>query len=172
MINAIANQPSPQNVLINKLKNFKIADPQFVLSVDPASSPEEMENLIWQGIGGHEILSLARRDLVDGKNINYELISGLIQLSQEYSPKTIMSIENSSPLYFNAFGIRFDLYLPSPQNLEGLGIIPPLKNPISIDDKNNITIYVLNVKDSYEVEVQSLTAEEVLRDTIYGEGNL
>ena len=168
MVGAVANQPQPQNGSANKLKNFKIADPQFVISTDPTKTVEDMENLIWQGIGGHEIISLARRDLVDGKNINYGLISGLQKLFEEYNSKTIIAIENSSPLYFGKFGIRFELYLPSTQILQTVQL--GLNNPVQVDQNNNITIYVVNIKDSYDVEVQSLSAEEILRDTIYEEG--
>jgi hypothetical protein len=168
MVNAVANQPEPNNSLVTKLENFKIADPQYVLSTD-LTNPEDLENSILQNIGGHEIISLARRDLIDGKNINYSLVSGLKKLFQEYNPKTIISIQNGTPLYFNAFGIKFDLHLPSPQILNR--IVPGLNNPVYLDENNNIIIYVTNIKDSYDVEVQSLNAKEVLRDTIYGEGN-
>jgi hypothetical protein len=170
MVNAVASQPSPENAPASKLKDFKVADPQFILSADPTTSVEEMENVIWQGIGGHEILSLARRDLIDGKNINYNLISGLKQLFEEYNPKTILAIENSAPLYFNAFGIKFELYLPSLKILNRVD--PDLKNPVTIDKNNEVSIYFMNIKDSYDVEIQSLSAQEVLRDTIYGEGIL
>jgi hypothetical protein len=168
LVNAVANQPAPPTPPSGGQKNFKVADPQFVLSADPTASTEEMENAIWQAIGGHEIISLARRDLIDGKNINYSLISELQKLFAEYNPKTIISIENATPLYFNNFGIRFEQYVPSQRLLSET--VEGLKNPISIDDKNNITIYVSNIKDSYDVEIQSITAQEVLRDTIYGEG--
>jgi hypothetical protein len=166
MVDAVANQPSPNNA-VNRLDRFKIADPQFILSADPAATVEEMQNVLWQGIGGHEIISLARRDLVDGKNISYELISGLQKLFAEYNPKTIISIENASPLYFQNFGIRFESYLPSQQALSSIG--DGLENPVEIDENNNIIIYVSNIKDSYDVEIQSIGAEELLRDTIYGE---
>lgn len=164
MVDAVANQPEP--VSNNIIDSLKIADPQFILSTDPAATIEEMQNVLWQSIGGHEIISLARRDLVDGKNINYQLISDLQKLFAEYNPKTIASIENSTPLYFNKFGIKFEKYLPSEYDLAAID--PNLKNPVSIDVNNNITIYVSNIKDSYDIEVQSITSEEVFRDTIYG----
>lgn len=167
MVDAVANQPEPESKSI-RFSDIKVADPQYILSIDPAATIEEMQNTLWQNIGGHEIISLARRDLVDGKNINYNLISDLSKLFAEYNPKTILSIENSSPLYFNAFGIKFEKYLPSIDDLHKID--PALDNPISVDGYNNITIYVSNIKDSHEVEVQSLTAAELLRDTIYLEG--
>lgn len=167
MVDAVANQPDPAFRPPSKLSSFKISEPQYVQSVDPSSNPEEMESLNFQGIGGHEIISLARRDLIDGTNINYQIISNLKRLYAEYNPKTIVSIENSSPLYFNSFGIKFENYLPSEISLKKID--PTYINPVTIDANNNINIYVSNIKDSYEVEVQALAAEEWLRDTIYEE---
>jgi hypothetical protein len=168
LVEPVANQPSPNTQNRQRLDAFKIADPQYILSTDPAATIEEMQNTLWQGIGGHEIISLARRDLVDGKNISYGLISDLQQLFVEYNPKTIASIENASPLYFNSFGIIFDNYLPSEADL--VQIDPFLENPVTLGANNTITIYVSNIEDSHEVEVESLTSEKIFRDTIYEEG--
>jgi hypothetical protein len=168
LVEPVANQPSPNADGRRRIDAFKIADPQYILSTDPAATIEEMQNTLWQGIGGHEIISLARRDLVDGKNISYGLISDLQQLFAEYNPKTIASIENASPLYFNSFGITFDSYLPSEADLAQID--PLLQNPVTIGASNNITIYVSNIEDSYEIEVESLTSEKIFRDTIYEEG--
>ena len=168
MVESVANQPSPNTENRQRMDAFKIADPQYILSTDPAATIEEMQNTLWQGIGGHEIISLARRDLVDGKNISYGLISDLQQLFIEYNPKTIASIENASPLYFNSFGITFDSYLPSEADLAQIDQF--LKNPVTLGVNNTITIYVSNIEDSYEIEVESLTSEKIFRDTIYEEG--
>lgn len=167
MVDAVANQPAPEFRPASKLESFKVADPQYILSIDPATTIEEMENVLFQNVGGHEIISLARRDLVDGKNINYNIIADLPKLFAEYNSKTIASIENISPLYFNKFGIKFENYLPSDLALSRIST--GLQNPVTIDPvTNNITIYVANMRDSYEVEVQAITSEELFRDTIYG----
>jgi len=165
MVDAVANQPNSLNENTFKLDRFKIADPQHIVSTDPAANVEEMQNTLWQNIGGHEIISLARRDLVSGKRISYQIIADLQKLDSEYNPRSIISIENSSPFYFNNFGIKFEKYLPSEDALQTVD--PNLSNPITINANNDITIYVSNIKDSYEVEVQSIASEELLRDTIY-----
>jgi len=165
MVDAVANQPNSLNENTFKLDRFKIADPQYIVSTDPAANVEEMQNTLWQNIGGHEIISLARRDLVSGKRISYQIIADLQKLDSEYNPRSIISIENSSPFYFNNFGIKFEKYLPSEDALQTVD--PNLSNPITINANNDITIYVSNIKDSYEVEVQSIASEELLRDTIY-----
>lgn len=165
MVDAVANQPSPIYQSVNKLSRFKVADPQYVVSKDPATSTSEMEEALLQDIGGHEILSVMRRNVVDGTNIDYQIVSGLDKLAEEYNSKTIMSIEDSSYRYFNLFGIRFENYVPSQSALSLINT--QLVNPVAIDANNSLTIYVSNIEDFYEVEVQSITSGELLRDTIY-----
>ena len=90
MVDAVANQPDPSIRPVSKLEKFKIADPQYILSVDPTATVEEMTNTLWQNIGGHEIISIVRRDLVDGSNTNYGRISELQKLFIEFNPQTIV----------------------------------------------------------------------------------
>lgn len=165
MVEPVANQPTPNAGNRKRIDAFKIADPQYIISTDPAATIEEMQNTLWQGIGGHEIISLARRDLVDGKNISYGLISDLKELFIEYNPKTIASIENASPLYFNSFGIIFNNHLPSEFDLARIN--PTLQNPVTVEENNIITIYVSNIEDSHEVEVESITSEKIFTDTVF-----
>jgi hypothetical protein len=164
-VEAVPNQPLPEYGRISKFSQFKIADPQYIISQDPASTIEDMEYALLQNIGGHEIISIVRRDLVDGKNTNYTLISNLQKLFNEYNPKTIISMEDSSNIYFKSFGILFEKYVPSQNALSKIS--SGLINPINVDADNNIIIYVSNIEDSYEVEVQSISSQESFRDTIY-----
>lgn len=145
----------------------KNADPQFFVVADPASTVEDMENAIWQNIGGHEIISLARRDLVDGINLDYTLINNLKELQQEYNPKTIFAIEDVATTTFKRFGLSFANFLPTVEELEA--IQEGLSSPVVLDDSGNIVIYVKNIRDDQEVEAQIISSEELLRDTIYGE---
>lgn len=171
MVNAIANLPEKDNSA-KPFNRFKIADPQYVLSVDPAATIEEMENALWQQIGGHEIISLIRRDLIDGTNPNYTIISDLERLYREYNPKTIIPIENTSSYIFNSFGIPFAKYLPSADSLASLETSPA--NPVDIEQEQegfSVFVYVADVPDTFEVEVQSIAAQEIFHDTIYEGGS-
>lgn len=165
MVNSVANQPDPQLRPVSKVSSFKIADPQYIISSDPASTVEDMQNTLWQSIGGHEILSVVRRDLVDGSNTDYQLIFDLPELFAQYNPKTIMALQDNSDLYFGEFGIKFEKYVPSQNSLDG--VLSGLESPVILDENNNIVIYISNISDNYSVEVQAITSQEVLRDTIY-----
>jgi hypothetical protein len=166
MVNPIANQPIPQRDYSTKNDNSVLpSEPQFFLGVDPTSRIEDMENAIWQNIGGHEIISLVRRDLVDGINTNYSLVSNLRKLREEYNPQTIFSIENVASNFFEKFGIRLETHVPSVRSLSN--IKKGLTSPVTLENDGSIAIYVANPLEDQEVEVQVITSRNVFRDTIY-----
>lgn len=166
MISSSARQPMPEDSYSPKRDESVLSsEPQFFVGVDPTATVEEMENAIWQNIGGHEIISLVRRDLVDGTNLDYSLIGNLRKLFQEYNPLTIFSIENSSAIIFQRFGIKLEKYIPSATALARISA--DLTIPVARDENGKVVIYVSNIRDDQEVEVQILGSQRVLRDTIY-----
>jgi hypothetical protein len=166
MVNSVANQPNPDRSYSTKRDDSVLSsEPQFFVGVDPAATIEEMENAIWQNIGGHEIISLVRRDLVEGINLDYSLVSNLSKFFQEYNPKTIFSIENVSANFFERFGIKLERYVPS---VRSLGLIREgLTSPVTLDERGRVVVYLSNIEDNKEVEVQILNSGNLLRDTIY-----
>ena len=168
MSGSVANQPDPGiRYYAKRDDSVKSADPQFFVGVDPAATIEEMENAIWQNIGGHEIISLVRRDLVDGINLDYTLINNLRKLYEEYNPQNIISIEDSSRRFFDSFGIKLENHVPSDDSLSKID--ENLIVPVGLSDDLRIIVYVKDIRDNQEVEVQSLVSEALFRDTIYGE---
>lgn len=168
MVSSSANQPAPdRSYSAKKDESVLPSDPQFFVGLDPSATVEEMENAIWQNIGGHEIISLVRRDLVDGVNIDYSLINNLRQLFQEYNPRTIFSIQNSSAAFFERFGIKLERHVPSVRSLQG--IRPDLSIPVDFNQSEGISIFVRDVSENQEIEVEMITSEKISRDTIYGE---
>lgn len=168
MVSSTPNQPESVNPYFSqKDSSVKTGDPQFFVLSDSSRTVEDLESAIWQNIGGHEIISLARRDIVDGKSLNYNLINNLRDLQEEYNPKTVFPIEDILVKYFERFGLRFEDFLPSSEDLNAIS--EGLELPIQLEEDGNLVIYVKNVKDNQEVEVQVIGSSELLRDTIYKE---
>lgn len=166
MLSSKPNQPEIINPYSSQTdSSVKTGDPQFFVLTDPLATTQDMENAIWQNIGGHEIISLARRDLVDGKNLNYSLINNLASLQEEYNPKTIFPIEDIITKYFERFGLSLEKFLPSQRDLNN--IEAGLASPVILDENKNVVVYVRNIKDNQEVEIQIIQSQELLRDTIY-----
>lgn len=164
MVNATPNQPEVINPYFSQRdSSVKTGDPQFFVLPEPTITANDLENAIWQNIGGHEIISLARRDLVDGKSLNYNLINNLRELQAEYNPQTIFPIEDIISKYFDKFGLRFENFLPSTQDLANNGVA----SPVVLESDGDLIIFIKNIKDNQEVEIQVIGSGELLRDTIY-----
>lgn len=163
---SVARQPKTTDSYSTKRDSSVLSgEPQFFVGLDPAVTVEEMENAIWQNIGGHELISLVRRDLIDGINLDYSLVSNLKKLFQEYNPQTIFSIENVSANFFARFGIKLEKHIPSTEELALID--EEITQPVVLDQNGSIVIYLSNLSDDKEVEVQILNSSDILRDTIY-----
>lgn len=80
---------TPRNYTVQYKEDSLSADPDLMLKQVNQFPVELMEQLILQGIGGAELISIVRQDEVDGQKTIYQPISNLEQLKQEYNPQTI-----------------------------------------------------------------------------------
>lgn len=141
--------------------SVKPATPDIMIGRDELVPIEIMTNLIFEDIGGQEIINIARADLVNGQNIVYQPIKNLSEINSQYNTKNIISLENTSETIFNNFPIRLDTHIPIVGN--GLNGIP-----VYIDSGNgNLIVEVVNMKAGEQVEVEILTTGALLDDTIY-----
>lgn len=67
-------------------KGTKSATPDLILFDDTTLPIDIMTDLLFENIGGQEIINISRNDIINGQNIRYQLISNSTLLSQEYSP--------------------------------------------------------------------------------------
>ena len=107
-----------------------------------------MVDLIFEDVGGQELLSLVRHDTVNGDNISNQLIKNLTFLNQEYSAKKIISLQNTSDKYFSNFSIKLESKIP----FEGNG-----SNGSNIyvnEDTQDIYIELVNLEIDEMIEVQ------------------
>jgi hypothetical protein len=123
---------------------------------------EIMTNLIFEDIGGQEIINISRADLVNGQKVVYQPIKNLSDIDSQYNSKNIMSLENTSETVFNNFPIRLDTHVAD------YAITDSPNVPVYIDSTTgNLIIEVINMGTGEQVEVEILNAGLLLDDTIY-----
>ena len=88
-----------------------------VLFEDSGMSIEIMTDLIFEDIGGHELLSISRNDIINGQQVSYSPIKNLGLIQQRYNPNNILKLQSTSDTYFANFAIKFEEKVP----LEGNG---------------------------------------------------
>ena len=134
--------PPPTTVKI------KSATPENILWDESLMPVEILTDLIFEDIGGQELLSVTRHDTVNGENVSNQLIKNLTFLNQEYSSKKIIGLQNTSDKYFSNFSIRLESKIP----FEGNG---PAGNNIYIDsDTQDLIIELINLEVDERLEIQ------------------
>jgi hypothetical protein len=155
---SVASPPKPESEV-----SIKIATPDIILFDDQAIEPEIMTDLIFENIGGQEIISISRNDLVNGQDVIYSPIKNLSKINFEFNSRNILSTENTSEEYFENFPIKLEQKLPDFGTGPNGEII--YFDPITED----LIINLINIENDEQVEVEILSSGTILNDTIYGE---
>jgi hypothetical protein len=90
----------------------KTAPIDTILFNDESVPVEIMADLIFENIGGQELINIARNDTVNGQNILYQPIKNLTAIQQQYNPNNIVSLQATSDKYFQNFSIKFEEKVP------------------------------------------------------------
>lgn len=173
MANARANQPKRLVNPGSAVTSVKIPE---LYNIDLSSEvvPESLlEFLMFEQIGGQELISISRSDVLNGQNVSYSVISNLADISSQYSSENILSLPGTLPDLFKVFGLVLENYTPilefSQLDLESKLTNESPNSYVDIDDssntKNNLVIEFKNMQANYEVEVQIMDSG-LVEDTV------
>jgi hypothetical protein len=150
MVNAVPNIP---RVFLSSLKKDTKTATKDIIQVNEEAVPiEEMEALLFENLGGQEIINISRHDLINGRNLSYNPISNISSISRQYNSSNIISIHDTSPNIFNSFSIKLDRHLPEASAIYVDGVTGDL----------TIDVIDLLVGDQIEVQVLRSGQEEDL----------
>ena len=117
---------------------------------------EIMTDLIFENIGGQELINIVRNDIINGQKISYSPIKNLTSIQQQYNPNNIVSLQATSNKYFANFSIKFDEKVPS------VGNGPNGKNVYIEEETGDLIIETINTNTDEQVDIQI-----VISGTIY-----
>jgi len=126
----------------------KTAPIDTVLFNDDSMSIEIMTDLIFEDIGGHELINIARNDIVNGQRVSYTPIKNLGLIQQRYNPSNILSLQLTSEKYFNNFSIKLEEKVPK----EGNGTDG--SNIYFDENTGDLIIETVNMNTDEQLEVQ------------------
>jgi len=144
-------------------KQVKTATKDIILFDDGVVPISIMADLIFEDIGGEELISIARRDTVNGQPISYQPIRNLSSIEQQYNPNNIVSLQSTSDKYFANFSIKLDDKIP----LDGTG---PNGDYVYIDQlTGSLVIEAVNLEPDQQIEIQIATSGTIY-ETDFNEG--
>ena len=130
---------------------------------DEESVPiEVMTDIIFENIGGHELINIARNDIVNGQQVIYQPIKNLSSIQQQYNPNNILSLQSTSDKYFANFSIKLENKIPSP----GTG---PNGSYVYLDeDTGNLVIEAVNLELDEQIQAE-ITVSGTIYEAEFGE---
>lgn len=144
-----------QLFLHSSISQIKTATPDIVLFDDSTVPIEIMSDLIFENIGGQELINIARTDTINGQKILYQPIKNINSINQEYGPNNIIGLQKTSDKFFAGFAIKLESKIP---NVSGSAD----GNPVYINSDGNLVIETINLNNDEQVEI-----EIALSGTIY-----
>lgn len=140
------------------VKLIKIPENNILQTTKPVASDSALEQLYFDSIGTTEIINIARHDDIQ---TDYSSIVDASDINYQYSPNRLIAMQKTSSQYFSQFGISLDSYVP----IVGTG---PSGEIIYIEDTTgNLVINTVGMPSKYRVEVQVMTFNDLINDTIY-----
>jgi hypothetical protein len=141
--------------------DIKIAAPDIILFDDETVPVEIMTDLIFENIGGQELINIVRSDTINGQNVIYQPIKNLTNLYLQYNPQNILGLQDTDSNYFKKFPINFATRIPE----YGTG---PDGSIVYIEEETgNLIVNVINLARDEQVEISIISDGIVLDDTIY-----
>lgn len=155
-VNPVPNYPSQRPP--TPKTDFKPATPDLI-EFDESQVPIDfMTDVIFEQIGGQEILSISRSDLINGQSILYNPIRNASQLNIKYGPSTIIPMPDTIEFYFNGKAIKLS------------DKIPITGESVYLDEsRGDIVIEVNNLTQSERVEIEILFAPNPVDGIIWSE---
>jgi hypothetical protein len=130
----------------------KSAPIDTVVFIDEAFSAEFITDLLFEDIGGQELLSIARNDTVNGQDVAYQPIKNLSILRDTYNVNSLLRLQETSDRFFANFIIDLREKIPQVGNGEnGANYYLDLTTGDGV-------IELINMRDDEEVEIQIANA--------------
>lgn len=140
----------------------KTAPIDTVLFDDESTPIEVMTDIIFENIGGHELINIARNDIVNGQQVSYQPIKNLSSIQQQYNPNNILSLQSTSDKYFANFSIKLENKIPEP----GTG---PNGAYVYLDeDTGNMVVEAINLEPDEQIQVE-ITTSGTIYEAEFGE---
>jgi hypothetical protein len=150
-VNITATPPSPtimSTIVSEPTPPVKTAPIDTVLFDDAAVPIEIMSDLIFENIGGQELISITRSDIVNGQKISYQPIKNLSSIQQQYNPNNILGLQQTSDRFFAGFSIKLEDKIPN------IGNGPNEENVYFDSATGDLVIEFVNLNNDEQIETQ------------------
>ena len=126
---------------------IKTATPQYVTFNDDEVPIDLIVDLLFENVGGQELLSVSRHDTVLGQKILYQPFKNLNIIKEEYNPNNLVRLQQTSDKFFANYTIKLSERIPVVGNGSN-------GDNVYLDADGNMVIEFININNDEQVEVQ------------------
>ena len=151
-VNITATPPAPEPEMFSA-RMFAAPPPVKTATLDIILFDEEsvptdgMFDQIFENIGGQELISITRSDIVNGQKISYQPIKNLSAIQQRYNPNNILSLQQTADKFFAGFSIKLEDKIPETGNGTN-------GENVYLNAAGDLIIEFINVNPDEQVETQ------------------
>jgi LysM repeat protein len=153
---------SSANLAVTPPAAIKTATPDIVLFDDSALPIELISDLIFENIGGQELISITRSDIVNGQKISYQPIKNLSLIQQQYNPNNILGLQQTANKFFAGFSIKLEDKIPE------VGNGPNGENIYFDETTGDLIIEFINLNNDEQIETQ-ITVNGTIYEANFGD---
>jgi hypothetical protein len=139
------------------MSDSKVPSRDVVIFNEEKVSIDGMTNLLFEQVGGIELISMVRRDTVEGQNPYYTIISNLSNIKKEFDPTQIISRQKPNQSFFDIFAIDLNSKIPGEAYLS----------------LNNIyNFYYIDTNGDLVIELDNMLPDEIIELEIARDGTI
>jgi len=146
-----ATPPAPESEMFSarmfSAPPVKTATLDIILFDEESVPTDGMFDQIFENIGGQELISITRSDIVNGQKISYQPIKNLSAIQQRYNPNNILSLQQTADKFFAGFSIKLEDKIPETGNGTN-------GENIYLNAAGDLVIEFINVNPDEQVETQ------------------
>jgi hypothetical protein len=119
-VSITATPPAPESEMFSarmfSAPPVKTATLDIILFDEESVPTDGMFDQIFENIGGQELISITRSDIVNGQKISYQPIKNLSAIQQRYNSNNILSLQQTADKFFAGFSIKLEDKIPETGN--------------------------------------------------------
>jgi hypothetical protein len=147
---------STETSVTNADDSVKVATPDLIIFDPNATSADAMADLIFENIGGEELLEISRSDLINSANVIFPRIKNVVRVVPPEAIDQMGGYSDTADDDTNNYSLSLASY------------VPLYLDPIEIDqDSGSILINTVNMTSDLQIEVQFVANAKLFDDTIY-----
>lgn len=139
---------------------IRLPNRDVVSIVRDALDEGQIQQFLFNDIGGTELINIIRNDSVSGIKENYSIISDIEKNDTLFDPSFLLLNKSKYQSEFDRFAIRLSNSIPDNNFYEENTVVPDTNVGTNVyfdEDNNNLYIELEGIKDTEFVEIQVVT---------------